>query len=132
MNTLKLLMFALVLLMLHCPAVDKFGLNPSHIKGSEAKVILTERLSSLFFKDLGDGNNDAGGGDLIASNLAGINEGSYYRRRDVEHCATSIYMASLAIHRAKTIYTAKAPVEARTIPPLLCKLKPVTGLIQLN
>ncbi|MCX7999750.1 MAG: TIGR04452 family lipoprotein, partial [Leptospiraceae bacterium] len=87
-----------LLLFTNCPILNKVGLQKiSRVKGTEAKQILRERLSSFYIKDISDENYEALGYDFLMPVLARINDNGIYRRRDVENCASRIFLAGLAI-----------------------------------
>lgn len=104
----------------------------NRVKGDEAKQILKERLSSFFIKDLSDGNGEALIGDFLIPVIARIKDDGIYSRRDVENCASRIFLAGLAIDEPNIRYNRTKPANAppkasdpnaRILPPLLCILK---------
>ncbi len=125
----------------HCPITNKIFLKPSRIKGSEAKLILNNRLSSLFVNDISTGSNDSLAYDFLISTLAGIQNDNVYSRRDVESCATKIFLAAVAIDQPSIVAnrTKKAVDPLRTsdpnsrlYPPILCQLKAIDKVIDLE
>lgn len=138
-NYLKDVLLALVTVMLftNCPILNKVGLQKiSRVKGTEAKQILRERLASFYIKDISDENGEALGYDFLMPVLARINDNGIYRRRDVENCASRIFLAGLAIdepnityNRTKKASDPKRPSDpmSRAIPPLLCSIPDMSG-----
>lgn len=132
-----LLSLVTILLFTNCPILNKVGLNKiTRVKGTEAKQILQERLSSFYIKDISDNNYEALGYDFLIPVLARINENGLYRRRDVENCASRIFLAALAIdepsityNRTKKANEPKRPSDpmSRAVPPLLCSIPDVSG-----
>lgn len=125
------------LLFTNCPILNRVGLQKiTRVKGSEAKQILRERLSSFYIKDISDENYEALGYDFLMPVLARINDNGIYRRRDVENCATRIFLAGLAIDEPSILYNRnkktsdpKRPSDpmSRAVPPLLCNIPDVSG-----
>lgn len=126
-----------IMLFTNCPILNKVGIQKiSRVKGTEAKQILRERLSSFYIKDISDGNAEALGYDFLMPVFARINDNGIYRRRDVENCASRIFLAGLAIdepsityNRTKKASDPKRPSDpmSRAIPPLLCSIPDVSG-----
>jgi small lipoprotein (TIGR04452 family) len=121
----------------HCPILNKVGLQKiSRVKGTEAKQILRERLSSFYIKDISDGNAEALAGDFLTPTLARIEDDGIYRRRDVENCASKIFLAALAIDEPNISYnrTKKrtdplkpSDPNSRILPPVLCSIPNLSG-----
>ncbi len=139
--TIRLFLYISILYFLHCPLTNKFFLKPSRVKGSEAKLILNNRLASLFVNDISTRSNNSLANDFLMSTLAGIQDDNIYSRRDVESCATKIFLAALAIDQPSIIAnrTKKASDPLRTsdpnsrlYPPVLCQLKAIDKVIDLD
>ncbi|HMW03830.1 MAG TPA: TIGR04452 family lipoprotein [Leptospiraceae bacterium] len=134
-------LFLLILTFHACPITNKFVLKPSRVKGTEAKEIIQNRLSSLFVNDISTGSNDSLVADFLIPTIAGINDTSIYSRRDVESCATKIFLGAIAIDQPNIIANrtkrASAPLlqsnpNSRLYPPILCQLKPIDDWIDLD
>jgi small lipoprotein (TIGR04452 family) len=124
-----------------CPITNKFYIKPSRVKGIEAKEIINNRLASIFINDLSTGSNSSLAVDFIIPNIAGIEEEKIYSRRDIENCATKIFLAAIAIDQPNIIANrnkkASDPIKtsdpnSRLYPPLLCKLKAENEIIDLD
>jgi small lipoprotein (TIGR04452 family) len=136
------ILYILIFNLTHCPLIDPFHIKMGRVSGEEAKLILRERLSSFFIKDISDNNTDAILGDFLMPNLARIEDDGIYSRREVENCATRIFLAGLAIdepniraNRSKRVGEALNPSDpnSRFLPPLLCNLRNFKGQwIDLN
>ncbi len=127
----------IILFFINCPILNKVGLQKiSRVKGTEAKQILRERLSSFYIKDISDENYEALGYDFLIPVLARINDNGVYRRRDVENCASRIFLAALAIDEPSITYNRKKKAsepkspsdpQSRAVPPLLCTIPDLSG-----
>lgn len=135
------LLIYLILNIIHCPITNKIFLKTSRVKGAEAKEILNNRLSSFFVNDISTGSNDSLAADLLIPILAGIQDDKIYSRRDVESCSTKIFLAAIAIDQpnitANRTKKASDPLRtsdprSRLYPPLLCQLKPIDKIIDLD
>jgi small lipoprotein (TIGR04452 family) len=132
----------IILFFINCPLTNLFFTKISRVRGTEAKQILKERLASFYIKDISDGNTEALVGDFLMPNLARIEDDGIYSRRDVESCATKIFLAGLAIDEPNITYNrnkkASEPLKpsdpnSRVLPPLLCSLPNYKGkLIDLD
>jgi len=123
MNRGAALMILLVILI--PPGCTYLGLNPSVIKGSEARDILKNRLAAFFVKDITDSNGTNVLLDLFIPALANIQDDRNYRRRDVEHCASLIYLVGLAIDQPRIAQRQSSDPASRFFPPVVCNLQPV-------
>ncbi len=137
----KIILIILCLHFVHCPLTNKFLLKASRVNGKDAKAILENRLASIYVNDISTSSGDSFGAALLIPNLAGIQEDKVYSRRDVESCATKIFLAAIAIDQpqisANRTKRASAPLlksdpRSRLLPPLLCQLKPIDDLIDIN
>lgn len=127
---------------IRCPVLYKIaGPKTSRVTGEEAKDILKYRLASLYINDFSTQSSASLGADFIIPQLTGVQDGQIYRRRDVENCATRVFLAAVAIDQpaitANRTKKASDPVvqsdpNSRIFPPILCQLKPVNDLIDLD
>ncbi len=140
-TAVRFFLYISILFFLHCPLTNKIFLKPSRVNGNEAKLILNNRLASLFVNDISTGSNNSLANDFLMSTLVGIQEDKVYSRRDVESCATKIFLAALAIDQPSIVAnrTKKASDPLRTsdpnsrlYPPMLCQLKAIDKLIDLD
>jgi small lipoprotein (TIGR04452 family) len=134
MKTLKLLIVTIIIIIIFigCPITNKFFLKPSRVKGIEAKQILNNRLASFFVKDISDSNGTSIAGDYLMPVIAGISDDSVYSRREIEHCASIILLAGIAIDRPQIATKSPSNPNSRYTPPTLCQLKPINDLIDLK
>lgn len=114
-----------VLFLSGCGVFANVGLNPSTVSGDEARSILQDRLAGFFVKDISDQNATSLGLDFFIADLAQIKPGSNYWRRDVEHCASVIYLVALAIDQPQITARTASSSDSRWPGPLLCSLKEV-------
>jgi small lipoprotein (TIGR04452 family) len=137
----KIFLIILCLNFSHCPLTNNFFLKASRVNGKDAKAILQNRLASLYVNDISTNSGDSFAAALLIPNLAGIQEDKVYSRRDVESCATKIFLAAIAIDQpqisANRTKRASAPLltsdpNSRLFPPLLCQLKVADDLIDIN
>lgn len=140
-TAIRFFLYISILYFVNCPLTNNFFLKPSRVKGNEAKLILNNRLASLFVNDISTGSKDSLAYDFLMSTLAGIQEDNVYSRRDVESCATKIFLAALAIDQPSIVAnrTKKASDPFRTsnpnsrlYPPVLCQLKVIDKVIDLD
>jgi small lipoprotein (TIGR04452 family) len=136
-----LLSIIIILNFIHCPILNKFYTKPNRVRGTEAKQILQERLSSFYIKDISDSNQESLAADFLMPTIAKIQDEGIYSRRDVENCASRIFLIGIAIDAPSISYnrTKKAsdPIrgsdpQSRTIPPLFCEIKNIDGWIDLE
>ncbi len=124
-----------------CPITNKLFLKPSRVNGIEAKEIITNRLSSLFVNDISTNSTTSLAIDFVIPSLAGIQDEKIYSRREVESCATKIFLTAIAIDqpnitknrtkRASDPLLTSDP-NSRLIPPLICQLKAIDDIIDLD
>lgn len=127
--------------LLHCPITNKIILNPSRVKGSEAKDIIKNRLSSLYVSDISTSSITSLGYDILIPTLTGIDDNKVYSRRDVENCSTKIFLTSIAIDqpnitanktkKATDPFTQSDP-NSRLYSPFVCQLESKDKLIDLD
>ncbi len=124
-----------------CPLTNKFFLKTNRVKGDEAKIILQERLSSFFVKDISEGNAESLAGDFLMPVLAKLDDTSVFSRRDVENCASRIFLIGIAIDQPNIIYNRtkrasdpirKSDPNSRFLPPLFCTIQKFDGLMDLE
>lgn len=131
-----------ILFLAHCPIIYKItGPKTSRVTGQEARNILKYRLAALYINDFSTNSADSLNADFLIPQLAGLQDGQIYRRRDVESCATKTFLAAIAIdqpaiirNRTKKASDPLVPSDpnSRLVPPLLCRLQPVNDLIDLD
>lgn len=140
-NIFKLTILFMILFQLNCPITNKFILKPSRVKGTEAKYILQNRLASLFVNDISTSSNNSLAADFLMPAIAGIQDDKIYSRRDVESCATKIFLAAIAIDQpnisANRTKKSSDPLltsdtNSRIYPPLLCNLRSIDKLIDVD
>ncbi len=133
--------FIILFLLIQCKITNEIYLKPSRIKGDEAKALLQNRLSSIYVNDISTGSNTSLGAAILIPALTGISDDKIYKRRDIENCATKIFLAAIAIDepqiKANRTKRASDPLRtsdpnSRLIPPLLCQLKEVDAWIDLE
>lgn len=138
---LKLLLKFIIIVILTssyfgCPLTNVFSLKPKRVYGKEAKEIIYNRISSFFIKDITDGNINALIGDFLMPILAGIEDKSIYRRRDIENCSTRIILTAIAIDWPSILSNRTlrpnqplnpSDPNSRYIPPLLCDIEKMDG-----
>lgn len=131
----------LILNIIHCPITNKIFLKTSRVTGTEAKEIINNRLSSFFVNDISTRSNDSLAADFMIPILAGIQDDKIYSRRDVENCSTKVFLAAIAIDQPNITAnrTKKASDQLRTsdprsrlYPPMLCQLKAIDKVIDLE
>ncbi|MDX1957919.1 MAG: TIGR04452 family lipoprotein, partial [Leptospiraceae bacterium] len=93
-----------LLFLLQCQLTNEFYLKPSRVRGKEAKEILQNRLASFFVKDITDSNSESLAADFLMPTLAKIQDDGIYKRRDVENCATRIFLIGIAIDQPSIVY----------------------------
>ena len=121
---------------MNCPLTNKFTHKPGRVSGKEAKELIYNRTTSFFIKDITDSNSTALLGDFLMPVLAGVNDKSIYRRRDIESCSTKIILTGIAIDwqsiLANRTVKPGQPLQSsdpnsRVFPPLFCQLEDVSG-----
>jgi small lipoprotein (TIGR04452 family) len=136
-----LVLFYFIIFFTHCPITNKLYLKANRVTGIEAKLILQNRLSSFFIKDITDSNASSLAGDYLIPTLAGINDSGVYSRRDVESCATKIFLIGLTIDEPNITANRKKKAteqqlgsdpNSRFAPPLLCQLQNIDAIIDLK
>jgi small lipoprotein (TIGR04452 family) len=138
---MKLIINILLCVILQCQITNTFYLKPSRVKGKDAKVILQNRLASFFVKDITDSNIESLKGDFLMPVIAKIEDDGIYRRREIENCATRIFLLGVAIDQPSIIYnrnkrasqpTRGSDPNSRIIPPLFCSIKKVDATFDLD
>ncbi|HRG74013.1 MAG TPA: TIGR04452 family lipoprotein [Leptospiraceae bacterium] len=138
---IKLSLISIVTIFLHCPITNKLFIKPSKVKGGEAKEIIKNRLASFFVNDISTNSNNSLAADFIIPSLAGIQDDKIYSRRDVENCATKIFLAAIAIdlpnitanrNKKSSDPLRTSDPNSRLIPPILCQLNAIDKIIDID
>lgn len=137
----KISLISIVILLLHCPITNKLFIKPANVKGAEAKEIIQNRIASFFVNDISTSSNNSLAADFLIPSLAGIQDDKIYSRRDVENCATKIFLAAIAIVQPNIIANrnkkSSDPLRtsnpnSRLAPPMLCQLKAIDKIIDID
>ena len=97
-----LVLFVVLFFAGNCILFNTLGLNPGHVKGSEAKNIIQDRVMIHVLLDLMGASIFSSMAtrailDSMAAEFTNIDDNAYYKKVDVDQCANDIVVGGFVI-----------------------------------